>query len=121
MSEPSEHPPALPPDLAARLARLESALSPDGTLRCERLVIMGAHGTPRIVASDDTAAQEVMADAVAEVAFSIAVLQDVPPLPVTFIGGLGSAHAERLVGRWEIALARGSALDGALMLAREAA
>ena len=75
---------------------------------------------PRIVASDDTAAQEVMADAVAEVAFSIAVLQDVPPLPVTFIGGLGSAHAERLVGRWEIALARGSALDGALMLAREA-
>jgi hypothetical protein len=42
---------ALPPDLAARLARLESALSPDGTLRCERLVIMGAHGTPRIVAS----------------------------------------------------------------------
>ena len=41
----------LSPDLAARLARLESALSPDGTLRCERLVIMGAHGTPRIVAS----------------------------------------------------------------------
>lgn len=51
MSEPSEHPPALPADLAVRLARLESALSPDGTLRCERLVIMGAHGTPRIVAS----------------------------------------------------------------------
>jgi hypothetical protein len=51
MSEPSEHPHALPADLAARLARLESALSPDGTLRCERLVIMGAHGTPRIVAS----------------------------------------------------------------------
>ena len=51
MSDPSEHPHALPADLAARLARLESALSPDGTLRCERLVIMGAHGTPRIVAS----------------------------------------------------------------------
>ena len=51
MSEPSEHPTPLPADLAARLARLESALSPDGTLRCERLVIMGAHGTPRIVAS----------------------------------------------------------------------
>ena len=51
MSEPSEHTPALPADLAVRLARLESALSPDGTLRCERLVIMGAHGTPRIVAS----------------------------------------------------------------------
>jgi hypothetical protein len=51
MSEPSEHPPALPADLAARIARLETALSPDGTLRCERLVIMGAHGTPRIVAS----------------------------------------------------------------------
>ena len=44
---------ALPADLAARLARLESALSPDGTLRCERLVIMGAHGTPRIVAAYD--------------------------------------------------------------------
>lgn len=41
----------LDPGLAARIARLEGMLSPDGTVRCERLVIMGASGTPRIVAS----------------------------------------------------------------------
>jgi hypothetical protein len=41
----------LTPDLAARIARLESMLSPDGTVRCQRLVIMDAHGTARIVAS----------------------------------------------------------------------
>ena len=46
-----EHGQTLPPDLAARIARLESMLAPDGTVRCERLVIMGPHGVPRIVAS----------------------------------------------------------------------
>jgi glucosamine kinase len=71
--------------------------------------------------SDDPAAREVVAQAVEDVAASIAVLQGDPPLPVTFIGGLGAAYAGRLAGRWEILPARGSALDGALMLAREAA
>jgi glucosamine kinase len=76
---------------------------------------------PRILASDDPAALDVMADAVADVARSIALLQDGPELPVTFIGGLGAAYASRLQGRWPIAPPLGSALDGALMLAREAA
>jgi hypothetical protein len=43
------HPPD--PAIESRLARLESMLSPDGTVRCERLLVMDAHGTPRIVAS----------------------------------------------------------------------
>jgi glucosamine kinase len=76
---------------------------------------------PRIMTSDDPAAREVVAQAVEDVAASVAVLQTDPPLPVTFIGGLGAAYAERLAGRWEILPALGSALDGALMLAREAA
>jgi glucosamine kinase len=75
---------------------------------------------PRILASDDPAALELIREAAAEVAASIAVLQDDPPLPVTFIGGLGPTYAERLAGRWKITPALGSALDGALMLAREA-
>jgi len=76
---------------------------------------------PRILASDDPAACAVMDEAVADVAASVAVLQDGPPLLVTFIGGLGAAYAERLAGRWVIVPPLGSALDGALMLAREAA
>jgi len=76
---------------------------------------------PLAVGSDDPAAQAVMAGAVADVAASIAVLQGDPSLPVTFIGGLGPAYAARLAGRWQIAPPQGSALDGALLLAREAA
>lgn len=44
--------PAQPdPSIEARLRRLEAMLAPDGTVRCERLLVMDAHGTPRIVAS----------------------------------------------------------------------
>ena len=42
-------------------------------------------------------------------------------VPVVFTGGLGAFYAGRLAGRWDIRPALGSALDGALMLAREAA
>jgi glucosamine kinase len=76
---------------------------------------------PGILCSDDPAARDLMARAVEDVAASVAVLQRDAPLPVTFIGGLGAAYAERLAGRWEIVPAVGSALDGALMLAREVA
>jgi glucosamine kinase len=76
---------------------------------------------PRMLASDDPAAREVVAQAVEDVARSIAVLQGDPALPVTFIGGLGAAYALRLAGRWPVVPALGSALDGALLLAREAA
>jgi glucosamine kinase len=40
---------------------------------------------------------------------------------VVFLGGLGPFFAAQLQGRWDIRPALGSALDGALMLAREAA
>ena len=40
-----------PHDLHARIARLEGMLSPDGTLRCRGILVMDAHGAPRIVAS----------------------------------------------------------------------
>jgi glucosamine kinase len=76
---------------------------------------------PLVVGSDDPAAREIMAGAVADVAASIAVLQGEPAFPVTFIGGLGPAYAERLAGHWKIVPPKGSALDGALRLAREAA
>jgi len=40
---------------------------------------------------------------------------------VVFLGGLGTVFADRLAGRFAIRPALGTALDGALMLARETA
>jgi glucosamine kinase len=74
---------------------------------------------PRVLDSPDPAAQEIMAQATADVADSINVLQQGATLPVVFLGGLGPAFAARLAGRWPIVPALGTALDGALMLARE--
>jgi glucosamine kinase len=76
---------------------------------------------PRVLAADDPAARDVMAEALARVGAAIAVLQGDPPLPVTCIGGLGAAYAARLSDRWAVVPPRGTALDGALILAREAA
>lgn len=73
---------------------------------------------PRVVGSDDPAAQAIMAQAVAEVRGSVAALQGEVPLPVTFIGGLGPAYAKAITD-WPQRPAQGSALDGALFLARE--
>jgi len=75
---------------------------------------------PWILASDDPAAVAILAAADEAIAASIAVLQPPDaPLPVTFIGGLGLTFAARLTGRWVLETAEGSALDGALRLARE--
>lgn len=76
---------------------------------------------PGLWSSDDPAARSLLDRGTAHVAAAIAVLQSDPPLPVSFIGGLGPAYAARLADRWTIIPARGSALDGALLLAREAA
>jgi glucosamine kinase len=76
---------------------------------------------PRILISDDPAAQAVMAAAEADVAQAIGALQQTPALPVVFLGGLGPAFAARLAGRWPQRTAQGTALDGALLLARRAA
>lgn len=75
---------------------------------------------PRIIASDDPAVADIMRQATADIATSIALLQLTKPLPVTFLGGLGPAFAARLK-HWPQRPALGTALDGALRLAREAA
>jgi glucosamine kinase len=73
---------------------------------------------PRLIASDDPVALSVMAVATGHVAACIARLQGDDPVPVVFLGGLGPTHADRLAGRWLRAEPLGSALDGALWLAR---
>ena len=73
---------------------------------------------PRVMGSADPAAVEIMAQAVKDVRRSIAALQGASPLPVTFIGGLGPGFAAH-VHDWPQRPALGSALDGALWLARE--
>ena len=52
---------------------------------------------------------------------AVALLQGDERLPVVFLGGLGTVFAVRMAERFPIRAARGTALDGALMLAREAA
>lgn len=79
-----------------------------------------ARFAPRVIASPDPAAMAIMDQAVAEVRASIAALQGAAPLPVTFVGGLGPAYAARITD-WPQRAALGSALDGALQLARETA
>ncbi len=76
---------------------------------------------PGILSADDPATHALLTEATGDVAASIAALQTHPPLAVTYIGGLGPTYAERLAERWTVAPALGSALDGALRLAREAA
>ncbi len=74
---------------------------------------------PRIVASDDPAARTVMAAADAAVAAALSLLGASDALPVVFLGGLGVVFATRLQGRWPQLSPLGSALEGALFLARQ--
>lgn len=76
---------------------------------------------PRVVESADPAAQAIMARAEGDVVEAVALLRGVDDLPVVFLGGLGTVFAKRVAGRFPIQAARGTALDGALLLAREAA
>ena len=76
---------------------------------------------PRVAESDDPAATGIMAQAEADVAEAVGLLRGLDDLPVVFLGGLGSVFAMRMAGRFPIRDAIGTALDGALMLAREAA
>lgn len=76
---------------------------------------------PRVVESADPAAQAIMARAEGDVVEAVALLRGVDDLPVVFLGGLGTVFANRVAGRFPIQAARGTALDGALLLAREAA
>lgn len=78
---------------------------------------------PRVTGSDDPAAQLLMQTATHHVARFIHLLRDGTDLPVVFTGGLGPVYRERLshTKGWTIHDAVGTALDGALILAREAA
>lgn len=76
---------------------------------------------PRVVESDDPAAVAVMDAAVADAAEAVSLLQGNEGLPVVFLGGLGTVFARKLGDRFPVKAALGTALDGALMLAREMA
>ena len=77
-----------------------------------------ARWAPGLFQTNDPAAQIILQSATAEVEVTIAALQPATALPVTFIGGLGPAYASR-IRRWPQAPAKGTALDGAIMLAME--
>lgn len=74
---------------------------------------------PRLLQSNDPAAVGLWTGAVADVAAILSRLRDTVPSPVTFIGGLGPAYAAALPQLPQVE-AKGTALDGALLLAREA-
>jgi glucosamine kinase len=76
-----------------------------------------------IAAADlgDAAALRIFAAAEAAVIRSIDTLRDAGKLPVCFLGGLGGHYAIRLAARYGAAFRppAGTALDGALALARD--
>lgn len=69
--------------------------------------------------AQDPAAQAVLDAASTHVIAAIERLQPEQPLPVTFTGGLGPIFADLLFDRWSQRPARGTPLDGAILLARE--
>lgn len=85
-----------------------------------------ARFAPRLIAAagaGDGVAGAIMARADGDVAAAVDLLLAPGPAPLCFLGGLGPAFAARLAGRYGdlIRPARGTALDGALALARELA
>ena len=83
-----------------------------------------ARYAPRVVsaaAAGDAAAERLLAEAEAVVAASIDRLAGNDPLPVCFHGGLGAVFSARLADRYagRVREAKGTALDGALDMARE--
>jgi glucosamine kinase len=74
--------------------------------------------SPRVISSDDPAAFATTDSAISAIAETVSYLQREATLPVVFLGGLGPFYSGRLAGRWPIAEPLGSALDGALLLAR---
>lgn len=74
---------------------------------------------PELITSDDPAARALWAASLDTVAASLVLLRQTTPLAVTFIGGLGPSYAAALT-QFPQAAAKGTALDGALLLAREA-
>ncbi len=75
---------------------------------------------PRLIGSADPAAVALLAQAEADIAASVAVLQAGAGLPVVFLGSLGLVMAARFADLWDVRAARGSGLDGALWLGLQA-
>lgn len=76
---------------------------------------------PQVLDSPDPAACAVLDKARADVAAAITLLQGADHLPVVYLGGLGPSYAAAHADRWTVTPAKGSALDGALTLARSLA
>ncbi|AUH33792.1 BadF/BadG/BcrA/BcrD ATPase family protein [Paracoccus tegillarcae] len=85
-----------------------------------RAADFAAHAPLVIQQADDPAARVILAEAERSIAAYIDRLQPADAaLPVAFNGGLGRIFAGRLAGRWPMTEAKGSPLDGALLMARE--
>ncbi|TJZ92008.1 ATPase [Paracoccus gahaiensis] len=67
----------------------------------------------------DPAAEAILQDAARDILQILTVLQDSQPLPVVFTGGLGPHYAARLADALPVQPPRGTALDGALAMARD--
>jgi glucosamine kinase len=74
---------------------------------------------PRVVTSEDPAAQRIFDRAVEQVRHILATLQDGRRMPLVFVGGLGPFYQARLNGLWPVHSALGSSLDGAVQMARQ--
>ena len=105
------------PLLDALVARLGGPAAVVGFAQTARPAEFAAL-VPEILVSADPAARHIMGQAVAEVEHILMHLRRMADLPVTFVGGLGPQYAARL-GHLPQAPAKGTSLDGALMLARE--
>lgn len=76
---------------------------------------------PEVFAADDPAATAILSEAATGVAAYIERMQAEAPLPVTWVGGLGTLWAARIGKRWPERPPQGSALDGAVALAMDQA
>ncbi len=76
--------------------------------------------SPRVTGSDDPAAEALLAAGTTAVEEALQLLSGNGPRRAVFLGGLGAVYAARLAPRWLSCEPVGTALDGALILAREA-
>ena len=108
--------------LAARTAMLDAVLDELGGVAGVIAFSLTARPAdfarfaPRLIGSDDPAAVALLAQAEADIAASVGVLQAGQDVPVVFLGSLGRALAPRFAARWRVRAPLGSALDGALWL-----
>lgn len=104
-------------------AVIAEAGSPEALVDFARTAVPAdyARHAPRLFETRDPAAAAILAEADLWVSRAIDRLAAYAETPVTFLGGLGGAFASRLAPRYRgrIRPARGTALDGALHLARQ--